>query len=117
EHSVEIGAHGLGHHVHLVVGHHAVGSVHAVHAVGSGRVDVPVVEPGVHLVDLGSLGGVDLLREGDHGRIVTVGNHQFGHLDGLFVVRDHALYEGDVGVVHVVGKFSRSRLPPGRGGS
>jgi hypothetical protein len=91
-----------------------------------------VFEHRVHLVDLGllavddplgerddvgvrascssgrprALGVVDLLGECDHDRVGAVGDRHLGHLDGLFVLRDHSLNRRDVGSVDVVGQVS-----------
>ena len=98
---------------HVIVGHHSVVRV-AGHLVARVRVDgdVPFRQPRLHLIDFRLLCGANRIGEiGELGRDLPARDH-VGHLQGLLVVRDHALHEGNVGLVvrRAVGRLARLAL-------
>jgi hypothetical protein len=83
---------GLAHHA----GHRRGAMIHLAHTAGR---FTPCLEPALHPADLRALCGGDIL--GQLGQLKTVGAavDQPGHLDGLLVMRDHALHERHVGLI------------------
>jgi hypothetical protein len=73
--------------------------VHAAQVVGHGL--APLLKPARHRVDLGLLGGADLLGQVEHLLASSLVGCQFGYLHCLTVVRDHLGGESDVGGVVV----------------
>jgi hypothetical protein len=70
----------------------------------------PLLKPRLHQLDFGALRGFDLLGEAQHAVIDAVlGEDHVGHLDGLFVVRDHHHRELHVCGVHIGGRGCRGR--------
>ena len=98
---------GGGHHPHRVVIHVAV--VHlAVDGLGA-----PLLEPRVHVRDLGGLRGLDARREILHRRtrLARRIEGKISHLHGLLMVRDHLLREHHVGLTtraHLTGIVGRA---------
>ena len=94
--------HAVGHVVHVVTG---VGVV----AHGLGDVLAPFGEPVGHRLDLGGLGGADVLGELLDLGVEGPAEGQVDHRQRLGVVGDHVGGEGDVGVV-VLGGADLGRL-------
>src|SRR6266545_4372502 len=85
--------------IHLAPVHHArhrhLVMIHACH----GFRLAPASQPTPHVVDLLALGGGDVAGQLDQLGAGGAALDELGHLDGLLVMRDHALREGHVGLV------------------
>ena len=110
-HALEVEPAGLGagrilERLHVVIRHHPVHAViHARHAIAVHRthVDVPILQPALHLFDLGLLRIPDLLSQfGDLRVDVTLRENHLRHLEGLLMMRNHHGCELDVGHVEAV---------------
>ena len=118
EHPVEIGTLGIGKFSHLFRSGHAGHPVAGMHSCVVRRIRrrlAAIAQPLLHECHLVLLGEGNSSRRVDHLLPVGAIGHEFGHLDGLMMVRNHVLHEphvrGRIARVCYIGRFFGGEFP------